>query len=141
MSPKKPRRRTTKKPRKAALATRRLAPQARRKPAPWPFNQGLKLIKIQDGIASQGAAHLRRHAGALLPDRVQWINLDDRGRTVVFKDGLWPFIEPPQDIRIRAHDSSRIFTVYGGAALGGYGYAILPLEAQGPGEPQIVVDP
>jgi hypothetical protein len=145
MSPKKPaaepRRRTSKKPRRRVLATRRLALPTGTKPLPWPFNQGLKIIKIQDGIPSQGAAHLHRHGVAFLPDRVQWINLDARGRTVAFKDGLWPFLEPPQDIRIRAHDSSRIFTVYTDAAQGGYGYAILPLEPQGPGEPQIVVDP
>jgi len=145
MSPKKPtakpRRRTSKKPRKGALATRRLALSVGTKLALWPFSGVLKVIEIQDGGPSQFAVHLRRHGVVFKPDRVQWVNLDARGRTVVFKDNVWPFVEPPQEICIPAHGNSGIFTVYMGAELGGYDYGILPPEPTSPGEPQIVVDP
>ena len=140
MSPKQPARKA-KKPLERAPASRKLASSARARRKPRPFSTVLKVIEIQEGIPGQNTVHLRRHAATIAPDRVQWANLDDRGRTVVFVDGLWPFLEPPQEIRIRSHGCSPIFTVYIGAAMRGYAYVILPPEEQGPGEPQVVVDP
>lgn len=145
MSPKKPaakpRPKPPRRPRRRALAARKRPLFMGPKPGFWPFSKTLKVIEIKEGVAGQGSVHLRRHPVTFLPDRVQWVNLDARGRTVVFKDGAWPFLEPPQDILIPAHGNSCIFTVYVDATPGGYGYAILPAEEQGPGQPEVVIDP
>jgi hypothetical protein len=139
MSPKPPRRKTTKKPSRRAPAPRRLPLPAG--VIPRPFSNVLKIIEIKNGEPSLNTVRLHRHVSLFQPDRVQWVNLDPRGRTVVFKDDLWPFVQPPQDILVPAYGYSPVFTVYFNATEGNYHYVILPPEEVGPGEPQIVVDP
>jgi hypothetical protein len=107
-----------------------------------PFSNLIRIIQIQDGVPDKGSLHLRRNSAVFQPDRVQWVNLDGRGRTVVFKDDHWPFVECSQRICVPAHGSSQVFTVYFSATLGGYQYTVLPPEPQGPGGgPEVVVDP
>ena len=116
--------------------------RARKKPKGLPLILGIKTIKISDGSPTQGTVHLRRRAPSGPGDKVVWLNLDDRGRTVIFNYTTWPFLEPPQEIKVPAGGYSRVFTVYARQPLGKCTYEILPpAEDTPPGGPIIDVDP
>jgi hypothetical protein len=56
--------------------------------------------------------------------RVRWSNQDVRGHTITFTD--WPFVEPPEAIRIAAGEKSRWYTVYSDEPKTSHEYAIDP---------------
>jgi hypothetical protein len=111
------------------------------------FSKRPKIIVIAEGEALEDSQHVSRGrlplTGAVLsniaiPDRLQWLNEDERPYTVRFI--RWPFWDRAGDIEVPAHGTSLIYTVFPGQSPGNYKYTIFGSDAD-PGEPQIVVDP
>lgn len=73
-------------------------------------------------------------------DRIRWWNRTDRGHTIEFT--IWPFVEPPQLIPIKAGLKSPWFTIYTPTPNMFYDYAIKPTinpSSGPPGDPGILV--
>lgn len=73
-------------------------------------------------------------------DRVRFWNRSDRGRSIQF--ALWPFVEPPQAILVKANRRSAWFTIYENVpANSAYSYSSVPSlgwPAGGPGSPDVI---
>ena len=100
-------------------------------------------IELITGVgASPSSQDLAKNGPVGPTDRVRWWNKDDRGHTLSFT--IWPFVEPPEPIKIEAGKKSGWYTVYAGTSERSYDYAIKPTinPASGPpDEPDIVVGP
>ena len=94
------------------------------------------VVKITDGVASPTSQHVKR----IIVNRIKWRSTDDRGYSVEFKDGRWPFVEAPCTIEVPPGGDSAPYTVYRNAEPGTYDYAIYGGKP-GPGVPDVIVDP
>jgi hypothetical protein len=92
-------------------------------------------------VAGAKPAPAEAHASRSVPEQICFHNATKRGRTIHFD--LWPFVEPPHDIYIKAHKTSPCLTIYPEQPLGGYAYSVSPALDPGgpPGDPEVVVDP
>jgi hypothetical protein len=97
----------------------------------------LTIELVEDAKPDPKEAHASRSESG----QIRFHNATKRGRTVTFD--LWPFVEPPHSIYIKAHKYSPCLTIYAGQPLGGYTYNVLPALDPGgpPGGPEVVVDP
>lgn len=94
-------------------------------------------IELKAGVgADPEVAPARRKSG----DRVRWWNRTDRGHSLEFT--LWPFVEPPQTIAVKAGEKSDWYTIYELTPNTFYDYAINPSinpPSGPPGDPGILV--
>jgi len=97
-----------------------------------------KVIVIKNGKPGPKTMVLR---AGYRPDRVVWVNRDDRDHLVVFAS--WPFKLPEENIYVPAHGHSRAYTVRADATHEGgpYSYDIPDTPQEGPGGPEIEVGP